>query len=229
MSRCSCALGRGRTPPLDAAPLREKLRVEGVGFERAFGFVVRPDRINFSRIGRAQENLAGGIAGDARNLRRAGFGEVGEDTVAIDGQKSAAVTGPCEEATVGSESESVNDIPARRPKLFRCPVGADAVNAAREQWGKWTERLLRLDLAATDYAAGGDRRRALRRGDNRAGSLPGALLLANRGDVDGAIGGDRQGSDFAFGCFIEDETFRFCRCRIHGVFGGSSRRTLRDA
>src|SRR6267154_2033705 len=229
MSRCSCALGRGRTPPLDAAPLREKLCVEGVGFERAFGFVVRPDRINFSRIGRAQENLAGGIAGDARNLRRAGFGEVGEDTVAIDGQKSAAITAPSEEAAVGSESESVDNIFAGRPKLFRRAVGADAVDAAGKLWREWRERLLRLDLPTTDYAAASDGCRALRCGDHGGRCLSGALLLANGGDVDGAIGSNRQRSDFALGGFVENEAFGFCRGRILGVLGGSSRRTLRDA
>src|SRR5437899_5148471 len=124
MRRSLCALDWWRTPPLDAAPLREKLRVEGAGLERAFGFVLRPDGINFSWIGCAQKNFARGVAGDARNLRRPGLGEVGKDAVAIDGQKSAAVARPSKEAAVGTEPQSVDDILARRPKLFRCAIGA---------------------------------------------------------------------------------------------------------
>src|SRR5258708_5869178 len=214
MRRSLCALGRWRAPPFDAPPLREKLRVEGAGFERAFGFVLRPDRINFSRIRRAQEDLAGGIAGDARNLRGAGLGEMGKDAVTIDGQKSAAVTRPGQEAAVGSQSERVDNIFTRRPKLFRRAVGTDAVNAAGEQLREWSEGLLRLDLATTDYATGGDRRRALRRGDDCGGGLTGALLLSNRGNVDRSIGGDRQGRDFSLESFVENEALGVCFRRI---------------
>src|SRR5260370_16676051 len=117
MRRSLCALGRWRAPPFDAPPLREKLRVEGAGFERAFGFVLRPDRINFSRIRRAQEDLAGGIAGDARNLRGAGLGEMGKDAVTIDGQKSAAVTRPAQEAPPATHSHRVYTTFPRRPNL----------------------------------------------------------------------------------------------------------------
>src|SRR5467141_2780358 len=145
---------------------------------------------------------------------------MGEDAVSIDGQQSAAVSRPCEQPSVGSESESVNNVLARRPKFFRRAVGADAVNAAGKKRRKWDERLLRLDLAASDYAAGGDCRRALRCSDDCGGRLAGALFFANRGNVDGAIGGDRQGSDFALGSFVENEAFCFRRRRILGVFGG---------
>ncbi len=33
------------------------------------------------------------------------------------------------------------------------------------------------------------------------------LFLANRGDVDGAVGGNSERSDFTFGSFVENETF----------------------
>jgi len=88
--------------------VREKLRVEGAGFERAFGFVFGADRENLSRIGRAQENFAGGIAGDAGDLRGAGLGEMSEDAVTIDGEKSAAIAGPRQQAAIGSESKGVD-------------------------------------------------------------------------------------------------------------------------
>src|SRR5229473_3286138 len=104
---------------------------------------------------------------------------MGEDAVPIDGEERAAVAGTGQKAAIGSESEGVDDIFARRPKLFRRALGADAVDAA---------------------------------GDNRAGSLPGTRLLANRGNVDGAVGGDSERSDLTFGSFVKDETFGF-RCR----------------
>src|SRR5260370_11640198 len=147
MRRSLCALGRWRAPPFDAPPLREKLRVEGAGFERAFGFVLRPDRINFSRIRRAQEDLAGGIAGDARNLRGAGLGEMGKNAVTIDGQKSAAVTRPGQEAAVGSQSERVDNIFTRRPKLFRRAVGTDAVTPPQHHLRERTKDFFPLDFA----------------------------------------------------------------------------------
>src|ERR1700674_904288 len=167
------------TPPLDAPPPREKLRIEGAGFECAFGFVFRADGIDFSRIRSTQENFACRIAGDARDLRRAGLGEMGEDAMTIDGEESAAVAGPGKEAAIGSESESVNDIFARRPELFRCAVGADAVDAAGEKRRKRGEGLLGLELAGSDYAACGNGCRALRGGDDGAGRLSHALLFTD--------------------------------------------------
>src|SRR5216684_1501098 len=98
-------------------------------------------------------------------------------------------------------------------------VGADAVDAAGEKRRKGDEGLLRLDLAGSHYAAGGDGRRALWCGDDGAGSLSGALLFTNRGDVDGAIGGDGERSDFALGGFVKNEAFRFRCGRILGVLG----------
>src|SRR5258706_376716 len=115
---------------------------------------------------------------------------MGEDAVPIDGEESDAVAGTGQEAAIGSESEGVDDIFARRPKLFRCALGADAVDAAGDNRRKGDERLLRRSLAGTRYAARSYGCRALRRGDDGAGSLPGTRLLANRGDVDGAVGGD---------------------------------------
>src|SRR4029077_2917770 len=78
----------------------------------------------------------------------------------------------------------------------------------------------------SDDAAGGKRRRALGRGDDGGGSLAGARLFANCGDVDGAIGSDSQRSDFALGGFIEDEALGFRRGR---VLARGLRGTLGDA
>src|SRR5258708_1134546 len=144
-----------RTPPFHAPPLRKKLSVERAGFERAFGFVLRANRINPSRIRCAQENFAGGIARDARDLRRAGLGEMGEDAVPIYGQESAPVAGPGQEPAIGSEAEGVDPIIARRPKLFRSASGADTVDAAGEErrkrnksWLWWGRGLGRWGKAA---------------------------------------------------------------------------------
>src|SRR5260370_20398243 len=131
-----------------------------------------------------------------------------KDAMTIDGQQSAAVTGPSQESAVGSEPKSVNDIFARRPKLCRCALRAYAVNAAGEEGRKGEEGWLRLNLAATDYAAVGNRCRALGRGDDSGGSLSGALLLTDRGNIDAAIGGDSQGRDLKLGRFVENEGFR---------------------
>ncbi len=63
---------------------------------------------------------------------------MGEDAVTIDGEESAAIAGTSQEAAVGSESERVDDIFARRPKLFRvvmvvvpCGVEMMALGACR--------------------------------------------------------------------------------------------------
>src|SRR6266403_2105593 len=224
-----CRGSRRAVPPLEAARLRKTLRIVGTRFERALGFVLRADRINFSGIRGAQKSFARGIADDARDLHRAGLGEMGEDAVPIDGEERAAVAGTGQEAAIGSESEGVDDIFARRPELFRCALGADAVDAAGDNRRKGDERLLRRSLAGTRYAARSNGCRALRRGDDGAGSLPGTRLLANRGDVDGAVGGDSERSDLTFGSFVENETFGFRRSRIFGVLGGCLRGTPRDA
>jgi len=55
------------------------------------------------------------------------------------------------------------------------------------------------------------------------------LLLTDGGEVDGAVGGHSEGSDFALGSFIEHEAFRFRHGCILGVFGRCLRRTPRDA
>src|SRR6266446_5450596 len=153
----------------------EKLCVEGARFECAFSFVLRANRINFSRVRGTQENFTGGIAGDARDLRGAGLGEMREDAVAIDGEESAAVACPRQEAAIGCEPEGVNDVFARGPKFFRCAVGADAVNAAGEKRRKWNKGLLWLDLPGIHDGASGERSRALWRGDDSGGSLAGPL------------------------------------------------------
>ncbi len=88
---------------------------------------------------------------------------------------------------------------------------------------------MRLDLAGSHNAAGSDGRRSLRSGDDGAGSLSGALLLTNRRDVDGAVGGDSEGSDFTLGGFVQNEAFGFRRRRILGVLAGGLRGTSRDA
>ena len=87
---------------------------------------------------------------------------------------------PGQQSAIGSESESVDDIFARSPNLFGRALGADAINAAGELLRKSGERLLRLDLAAGDYATAAKCCRSLRRGEDNAGSLSAALLFANR-------------------------------------------------
>src|SRR5713226_8552820 len=154
---------------------------------------------------------------------------MGEDAVPIDGAESTVVACTGQEAAVGSKPERVDNIFARRPKLFRSAVGADAVDAAGEKRRKGDEGLLRLDLAGTHYAAGSDGCRALRGGDDGGGSLSGARLFTNRGDIDGAVGGDSERSDFALGGFIENEAFGFRCGRIFGVLGRCLRRTPGDA
>src|SRR6266481_1776025 len=139
-----------------------------------------------------------------------------EDAVTIDSKEGAAVTGAGQEAAVGGESEGIDDIFAGRPKLFRCAVGANPVNAAGKKRGKWKEGLLRLDLPGThDGASEGSR--TLWRGDDRDGSLSRALLFPNRGGIDGAVGRDGKRSDFALGSFVQNEALS-PRCgRILGV------------
>src|SRR5882762_3613170 len=139
---------------------------------------------------------------------------MGEDAVPIDGEERAAVSGTGQEAAIGSESEGVDDIFARRPKLFRCALGADAVDAAGDNRRKGDERLLRRSLAGTRYAARSNGCRALRRGDDGAGSLPGTQLHTNRGDVYGDDAADTERSDLTFGSFVENETFGFRCSRI---------------
>ena len=118
-----CAGGRRRTPPLDAAPLREQLRVEGARFEGAFGLDIQGRRRRLFRDWRCKEKFCRGVAGDAGDLRGAGFGEVREDAVAIDREKRAVVAGSGQEAAFGSEAESVDDIIAGGPKFFGRAIG----------------------------------------------------------------------------------------------------------
>src|SRR5438309_6390148 len=100
-----------------------------------------------------------------------------KNAVTIDGEESPAVAGPRQEAAIGSKSKGVDHVFARRPKLFRGAIGADAVDAAGEQSRKRNERLLRGSLAGTRWAAGHNGWRALWVGDDGARSLPNALLL----------------------------------------------------
>src|SRR5438552_18744282 len=102
-----------------------------------------------------------------------------ENAVPIDCEESAAIARACQQAAIRCKAEGVNDVFARRPKLFRCPVGADAVDAARDKSWKWSERLLGLGLPwVHDWASEGSR--ALRGRDNRGVSLSGALLCPHR-------------------------------------------------
>ena len=136
-----CASGSRwrRTPPVDASPLRKKLRVEGARFVGAFGFVLGADGENFSGIRGAQEDFAGGIARDAGDLRGAGFGELRENAVAIDGQQRAVVAGAGEKAAIGSESERVDDVVAGSPKFFRRAFGGEPIDAAGKSGRKRDE------------------------------------------------------------------------------------------
>src|SRR4029077_6956962 len=199
--------------------MRKELRIEGARFERALGFVFSADRKDFSWIRRTQENLPGGVASDARDLRGAGLREMSEDPVPIDGKEGPAVAGASQKAAVGSEPQGVNDVLARGPKLFRRAVGADAVNTAGEQRGKRDKCLLRLSLSRVNYATSDDASGSLRGGNDGAGSLNGALFFANRGGIDGAIGGHGKGSDFAFGSFVQNEILGL---RCGGIFGALS-------
>jgi len=140
---------------------------------------------------------------------------MGENAVSIDGEESACVAGTGKEPSVGSESKGIDNIFARSPKLFRRALWADAVDGAGEKRRKGNEGLLlRRNLPGTRCAAGVDGCRALSGGDDGAGSLPDAWLLTNRGDVDGALGGDGERSDFTSGSFVENEAFGFRRGRI---------------
>ena len=169
--------------------MRKELRVKGTRFERAFGFVFRPQREDFSRIGSAQENLSGGIAHDAGDLRGPGFGELREHSTAINGEKRAIVSGAGKKASVGGKSQRVNHVFARSPNLFRSAVRVDAVNAARNQGRERKKRRLDLPLSLPRAAnAGGNGGWALRRGDDRGrsgSSCP--CFLANRRSVDAAV------------------------------------------
>ncbi len=100
-----CLRARRRTPPLDATPLREKLRVERARFERALGFELGANGINFPRVGSAKKNFACRITSDAGDLRGTGLGEMREDTVSIDGEERAAIAGAGQEPAVGSNSQ----------------------------------------------------------------------------------------------------------------------------
>src|SRR5437667_8115553 len=111
-----------------------------------------------------------------------------ENAVPIDGEKSAAIARACQQAAIRCKAEGVNDVFARRPKLFGRAIGADAVDAARDKTWKWSERLLGLGLPGVHHGAS-EGSRALRCRDNRGGRLPGALLRPNRGNRDGAICG----------------------------------------
>ena len=145
-----------------------------------------------------------------------------EDTAAINGEKSAAVAGTGEEAAIGSLAEGVDDFFARSPKFFGRAFSADAVDAAREKRRKGDESLLRLRLSRADYAAGCDRGGSLWSRNNGAGNWDAnALLFTDRGEVDGAVGRDRQRSDFAFGGFVENKTLGSRRSGIFRIFAST--------
>jgi len=118
--------------------LREKLRIERTGFVGALGFVFGADGKDLSGIGGAQENPAGRIAGNAGDLRGACLGKLCENTAAVNGKKRAVVAGTGEEAAVGGETESVDDVFAGRPEFFRGAVCTEAINAAGEKWRERT-------------------------------------------------------------------------------------------
>src|SRR6266576_4128860 len=99
------------------------------------------------------------------------------NAVTIDGQESPAVAGPCQEAAIGSKSKGVDHVFARRPKLFRGAIGADAVDAAGEQSRKRNEGLLRRSLAGTCRAAGHNGWRACGVGVEGVGGLPKGCFL----------------------------------------------------
>src|SRR5438034_10167033 len=145
--------------------MREELRVKGARFEGTFGFVLRADRIDLSWVRGTQKNFARGIARDTRDLRGPGLREMGENAVSINGQESAIVTCPCQQAAIGSEPERVNDIFARSPNLFRRAFVADAVDAGGHDRRKWNEGLLGLGLPGIHDGASGERCGALRRGN----------------------------------------------------------------
>jgi len=75
--------------------------------------VIRPDRINFPGLALHRKILQWNCV-RCPYLRRAGFGEVGEDTVAITGQKSAAITVPARSGR-RKRVRDVDNIFARRP------------------------------------------------------------------------------------------------------------------
>ena len=112
--------------------MRKKLGVEGTGFVSAFGFVFGADGKNLSGIRGAQENFSGRIASDAGDLRGAGFGELRENAATVNGEERAVVAGAGEKSAVGGETEGVNDVFARGPKLFGRAIGAESIDAAGE-------------------------------------------------------------------------------------------------
>src|SRR5207247_3769329 len=149
--------------------MREELRVQGARLEGTFGLVIRADSIDLSRVRGTQKNFARGMARDTRDLRGPGLREMGENAVSINGQESAIVTCPCQQAAIGSEPERVNDIFARSPKLFRRAFVADAVDAGGHDWRKWNEGLLGLGLHGIHEGESGDRCGTLRRGTVHSG------------------------------------------------------------
>ncbi len=95
-----------------------------------------------------------------------------KDAVAVDRQQCAAVACAGKEPAIGSQPESVDNIFARSPQLFRSAVGVDAVDAAGKLRRKWQERWLQRTLDGTSYATGSDGRGSLWRSDDGAGFSP---------------------------------------------------------
>src|SRR5229473_6549914 len=209
--RMGGGFGRGRrrrAPPFEATPLRKKLRIKRAGFVGTFCLVFGTERKNFSGIGGAQENLAGRIAGDAGDLRGACLGKLCENTAAVNGKKRAVVAGTGEEAAVGGETESVDDVFAGRPEFFRGAVRAEAIDAAGEKWREGNELLLQLRLAGTYLASRCEGGCALRSSNHDVGrGAAGARLFTNGGGIESAVGCDGKRGDFALGSFVENETF----------------------
>src|SRR5258708_36808416 len=81
-----------------------------------------------------------------------------KDAVAVDRQQCAAVACAGKEPAIGSQPESVDNIFARSPQLFRSAVGVDAVDAAGKLRRKGQERWLQRTLDGTSYATGSDGR-----------------------------------------------------------------------
>src|SRR5215831_926683 len=113
-----CGLGSdGRTSPIQGAPLRKELGVKRTRFVSTFGLVFRTQCYDFAGIGRAQEDFSRGVARNAGDLRRTGFGELSENAATVDGEKRAVIPRASKKAAVLADPERIDDIFARSPKL----------------------------------------------------------------------------------------------------------------
>src|SRR2546425_6998883 len=110
--------------------LREELRVKGLRFVGAFGLIIGSDGEDLAGICSAQDDRPGGSAGDARDLRRSGLGELRKDAAPVNREHGAAISRAGQKSPIGSEAERIDDILPSGPQLFGRAVRRHAIDAA---------------------------------------------------------------------------------------------------